>query len=182
MASKIFDAVWLHDCLVRLADSIASRRDKGAGKALVGLRTRGAILADRLQALLKERHGLDLPIGYLDATLYRDDLNMGAGLKAVIPSELDYDLNDRDIILCDDVISTGRSIRAAMGAIFDYGRPASISLCVMIDRGGRELPIHPDYLGVKIEVSKGGFVRLKLSEIDPQGDAVYVVGPGEPEP
>lgn len=182
MASKIFDNVWLEECLVRLADGIAARRDKGAGKALVGLRTRGAILADRLRDLLKKRHQLDVPIGYLDATMYRDDLHRGAGLKAVLPSEIDYDMNDRDIILVDDVISTGRSIRAAMDAIFDYGRPASITLCVMIDRGGRELPIHPDFLGVKIEVSKGGFVRLKLSEIDPQGDAVYVVGPGEPEP
>lgn len=182
MASKIFDQNWLHDCLIRLADSIASRRSLGAGKGLIGLRTRGAILADRFQALLKERHGLDVPIGYLDATMYRDDLNRGAGLKPVLPSEVDYDINDRDIILVDDVISTGRSIRAAMDAIFDYGRPSSITLCVMIDRGGRELPIHPDFLGVKIEVSKGGFVRLKLSEIDPQGDAVYVVGPGEPEP
>lgn len=182
MASKIFDSDWLADCLVRLADGIAARKDRGEGKALVGLRTRGAILADRLEKLLKKRHGLDLPLGYLDATLYRDDLHTGAGLKPVQPSELDYDLNGKDIILVDDVISTGRSIRAAMGAIFDYGRPAGIALCVMIDRGGRELPIHPDFLGVKIEVSKGGFVRLKLSEIDPQGDAVYVVGPGEPEP
>lgn len=182
MASKIFDDAWLRDCLIRLADSMASRRDKGSGKGLIGLRTRGAILADRLHKLLRERHGMDVPIGYLDATLYRDDLDRGAGLKAIMPSEIDYDLNDKDIILVDDVISTGRSVRAAMGALFDYGRPASISLCEMIDRGGRELPIHPDYLGVKIEVSKGGFVRLKLSEIDPQGDAVYVVGPGETEP
>lgn len=182
MASKIFDKEWLHDCLVRLADAIAAKRGMGAGKALVGLRTRGAILADRLRALLKERHGLDIPIGYLDATLYRDDLHKGAGLKPVLPSEIEFDLNDRDIILVDDVLSTGRSVRAAMGAIFDYGRPASISLCIMIDRGGRELPIHPDFLGVKMEVSKGGFVRLKLTEIDLQGDAVYVVGPGEPEP
>lgn len=182
MASKIFDDAWLRDCLVRLADSIASRREKGQGKALIGLRTRGAILADRLKAILKERHGLEVPIGYLDATLYRDDLHTGAGLKPVVPSEIEYDVTDKDIILVDDVVSTGRSIRAAMGAIFDYGRPATLSLCVMIDRGGRELPIHPDYLGVKIEVSKGGFVRLKLREIDPQGDAVYVVGPGEPEP
>lgn len=182
MASKIFDEMWLRDCLTRLADGISTRRDKGAGKALIGLRTRGAILADRLRVLLRERHNLDLPIGYLDATLYRDDLHRGAGLKSVKPSEVDFDLNDKDIILVDDVLSTGRSIRAAMGAIFDYGRPASLSLCIMIDRGGRELPIHPDFLGVKMEVSKGGFVRLKLKEIDPQGDAVYVVGPGEPEP
>ncbi len=182
MAAKIFDEAWLRDCLVRLADGIATRRDKGTGKALIGLRTRGAILADRLRALLQERHGLDLPIGYLDATLYRDDLHRGAGLKPVKPTEIDFDPNDRDVILIDDVLSTGRSIRAAMGALFDYGRPASIALCIMIDRGGRELPIHPDFLGVKMEVSKGGFVRLKLKEIDPQGDAVYVVGPGEPEP
>ncbi|MCC8181316.1 MAG: bifunctional pyr operon transcriptional regulator/uracil phosphoribosyltransferase PyrR [Planctomycetes bacterium] len=182
MASKIFDNAWLKDCLVRLADSIAARPDKGTGKAFIGLRTRGAILADRLRNLLLERHGIDAPIGYIDTTMYRDDLHKGAGLKPVLPSEIDFDLNDKDIILVDDVIYSGRSIRAAMGAIFDYGRPASISLCIMIDRGGRELPIHPDFLGVKIEVSKGGFVRLKLSEIDPQGDAVYVVGPGEPEP
>ena len=182
MASKIFDEVWLNECFVRLADSIVARRDKGTGKALIGLRTRGVIIADRLKTLAQQRHSLDLPIGSLDATLYRDDLRAGAGLKPIQPSNLAFDVTGKDIILCDDVISTGRSIRAAMGMIFDYGRPASIVLCAMIDRGGRELPIHPDYLGVKIEVSKGGFVRLKLSEIDPQGDAVYVVGPGEPEP
>lgn len=182
MASKIFDSSWLKECLSRLADSIAARKENGRGKALIGLRTRGAILADRLRDLLMAKHGVDVPIGYIDATMYRDDLHTGAGLKSVLPSEIDFDLNNRDIILVDDVICTGRSIRAAMGAIFDYGRPASIALCVMIDRGGRELPINPDFLGVKIEVAKGGFVRLKLSEIDPQGDAVYVVGPGEPEP
>lgn len=184
MASKIFDEIWLRERLIGLADSIVSRKDKGgAGKALVGLRTRGVIIADRLRALIKERHGLGLPIGYLDATLYRDDLHTSpAGMKSIQPTNLEFDVTDRDIILCDDVVSTGRSIRAAMGMIFDFGRPASIVLCAMIDRGGRELPIHPDYLGVKIEVSKGGFVRLKLSEIDPQGDAVFVVGPGESEP
>ncbi|MCL2000328.1 MAG: bifunctional pyr operon transcriptional regulator/uracil phosphoribosyltransferase PyrR [Planctomycetes bacterium] len=182
MAAKIFDEAWLSDCLIRLAGGIAAYQGKGAGKALVGLRTRGAILAERLRTLLQERHRLALPIGYLDATLYRDDLHRGAGLKAVKPSEIDFDPNDKDLILVDDVLSTGRSIRAAMGALFDYGRPASISLCIMIDRGGRELPIHPDFLGVKIEVSKEGFVRLKLKEIDRQGDAVYVVGLGEAEP
>ena len=182
MAAKIFNQEWLAECLIRLAGGIAARRTLGNGKAIIGLRTRGAILADRLSAILKAKHGLDLPLGYLDATLYRDDIHRGAALKPVQPSELDFDLNDKDIVLVDDVLSTGRSVRAAMGAIFDYGRPAGISLCVMIDRGGRELPIHSDYLGVKMEVSQGGFVRLRLKEIDPQGDAVYVVGPGEPEP
>lgn len=182
MASKLFNEVWLRDCLSRLADAIDARKGSGNGKAIIGLRTRGAILADRLKELIQKKHAAEIPIGYLDATLYRDDLHKGAGLKPVLPSEIDFDLNDKDIVLVDDVISTGRSIRAAMGAIFDYGRPASIALCAMIDRGGRELPIQPDFLGVKLEVPKGGFVRLKLKEIDPQGDAVYVVGPGEPEP
>jgi pyrimidine operon attenuation protein/uracil phosphoribosyltransferase len=182
MASKIYDSAWLDDTIRRLARDIVYNRTPRSGKALVGLRTRGAILADRLRSIIAVEHGLELPIGYLDATLYRDDLHTGAGLKAVKPSEIDFDLNDRDLILVDDVLYTGRSIRAAMGALFDYGRPSCIRLCSMIDRGGRELPIHPDFLGVKIETPKGGFVRLRLSEIDPQGDAVYVVGPGEPEP
>lgn len=182
MASKIYDKSWLDDCIVRLAGDIVNNRTPGGNKALIGLRTRGAVLADRLKTAIAERYGQDLPIGYLDATLYRDDLHTGAGLKSVLPSDIAFDMNERDIILVDDVLSTGRSVRAAMGAIFDYGRPSSIRLCVMIDRGGHELPICPDFLGVKLEVPKGGFVRLKLSEIDPQGDAVYVVGPGEPEP
>lgn len=182
MASKMYDSAWLDDCIVRLAGEIVNNRTPRSDKALVGLRTRGAILADRLKKVIAEKHGMDLPIGYLDVTLYRDDLHRGAGLKPVLPSEIEFDINDRDIVLVDDVLSTGRSIRAAMGALFDYGRPASVRLCVMIDRGGHELPIRADFLGVNLEVPKGGFVRLKLSEIDPQGDAVYVVGPGEPEP
>lgn len=182
MASKMYDNVWLDDCVHRLAGEIVNNRTPGNNKALIGLRTRGAILADRLQKIIREKHNLDLPIGYLDATMYRDDLHRGAGLKPVVPSDISFDINDRDVILVDDVLSTGRSIRAAMGAIFDYGRPACIRLCVMIDRGGHELPIVPDFHGVNLEVPKGGFVRLKFSEIDPQGDAVYVVGPGEPEP
>ena len=182
MASKMYDSAWLDDCIHRLADEIMSNRTPRGDKALIGLRTRGAILADRFRTIIAGKYGATLPIGYLDATMYRDDLHRGAGLKAVSPSEIEFDLNEKDIILVDDVFSTGRSVRAAMGAIFDYGRPASIRLCTMIDRGGHELPINPDFCGIRLEVPKGGFVRLKLSEIDPQGDAVYVVGPGESEP
>lgn len=182
MASKMYDRDWLDDTIGRLAGEIVNNRTPNSRKALIGLRTRGAILADRLKAEVAEKYGQSLPIGYLDATFYRDDLDRGAGLKPVIPSEIHFNLNDHDIILVDDVFSTGRSVRAAMGAIFDYGRPSSVRLCVMIDRGGHELPISPDFLGVSLQVPKGGFVRLKLSEIDPQGDAVYVVGPGESEP
>ena len=181
MASRLYGPEWVQDTLARIADEIAANRAPGDGKVILGLRTRGAVLAERLQALLAER-GVDAPIGYLDATLYRDDLHTGAGLKAVTPTEIDFDLSGKAIVLVDDVLSTGRTIRAAMGAVFDYGRPASLRLCCMLDRGGRELPIHADFVGAHVDVPKGGFVRLKLAEVDPQGDAVYVVAPGEPEP
>lgn len=182
MASKIYDSIWVEEALERLAENIVHNRAPGAEKAIVGLRTRGAILADRLRRVIDERYGLRFPLGYLDVTMYRDDLHRGAGLKAVLPSEIAFDINDKAIVLVDDVISTGRSVRAAMGALFDYGRPASVRLCVMLDRGGRELPIGPDFMGARIEVPKGGFVRLRLKEVDELGDSVYVVGPGESEP
>jgi pyrimidine operon attenuation protein / uracil phosphoribosyltransferase len=181
MATRLYDAAWICETVSRLADEILANRMPGEHRAIVGLRTRGAILADRLAGLLSGR-GAKWPVGYLDATLYRDDLHTGAGLKNLQPTRLPFDLNDRAVILVDDVLSTGRTIRAAMGALFDYGRPSCIRLCAMLDRGGRQLPIHPDFVGARVEVPKGGFVRLKLQEIDPQGDAVYVVGSGDAEP
>lgn len=181
VASKLYGPQWVEETLARIAGEIANNRAPGAVKSLVGLRTRGAIMADRIRELLRSRHGLTVDIGYLDATLYRDDLHRGAGLKAIKPTEIDFDINDRSLILVDDVLSTGRTIRAAMGALFDYGRPASVRLCVMLDRGGRELPIQADFCGARVEVPRDGLVRLKFSEVDPQGDAVYVIGPGEPE-
>ena len=181
MASRLFDAAWLDATIDRLAGEIAADPARGAGRALLGLRTRGAVIAERLRERLRAR-GVDAPIGYLDATFYRDDLHTGAGLKPVQPTEIPFELEGRAIVLVDDVLSTGRTVRAAMGAIFDYGRPGAIRLCVMIDRGGRELPIQSDYRGARIEVPKGGFVRVRLADVDPQGDAVFLVAPGDSEP
>ncbi len=181
MATLLHEADWVESTLNRLAQEILKDPSPGKSKVLVGLRTRGAILADRLGKIIEES-GQGLPIGYIDATMYRDDLHTGAGLKPIQPSEINFDLNDRTVILVDDVVCTGRTIRAAIGALFDYGRPAAIRLCCMLDRGERELPIQPDFVGENIQVQKGGFVRLKLKDTDPQGDAVYLVGPGEEEP
>ena len=174
MAARLYDAAWLDATLDRLAGEIATDPAPGAGRALLGLRTRGAVIAERLRERLRAR-GVDAPIGYLDATFYRDDLRTGAGLKPVQPTEIPFDLEGRAAVLVDDVLSTGRTVRAAMGAIFDYGRLGSIRLCVMIDRGGRELPIQADFCGAHIEVPRGGFVRVRLAGVDPQGDAVFLV-------
>lgn len=179
MASKLYDAGWIAAALQRLAGQMkaeAARREI----AVVGLQTRGAVLARRLAALLE--HGSPVPVGTLDITPYRDDLHTGAGLKPIRESEMTFDLTGKCVILVDDVVCTGRTIRAAMDAIFHYGRPGCIRLCAMMDRGGRELPIQPDYTGARVDVPPGGYVRLKLTEIDDLGDAVYLVAPGEEEP
>lgn len=181
MATKLYAADWVAETVARIADEIVADRGPGTGRALIGLQTRGALLATRLGAELARR-GHALPVGSIDATMYRDDLHTGAGLKPLKESEIAFDLNDRSIILVDDVMSTGRTIRAAMEAIFSFGRPACIRLAIMLDRGGKELPIRPDFTGARVDVPRGGFVRLKLSEIDPLGDAVYLVGAGEEEP
>lgn len=180
MATQLYDASWITETLQRLADEISVSRMPTRSRALVGLRTRGAILAERLAHALA-RQGSEVPVGAIDATFYRDDLDRGGGLREVQASEIPFDLNDRSVILVDDVLLTGRTIRAAMDALFAYGRPACIRLCVMIDRGGRELPIQPDFVGARVDVPRGAFVRLKLTEID-GCDAVFVVGPGEEEP
>ncbi len=180
MATQLYDEAWVAEAVRRLADEIHADRAPGAGRALVGIRTRGAILAERRHAALAER-GLDAPRGFLDATMYRDDLHTGAGLKEIKATEITFDLTDRTLVLVDDVVSTGRTVRAAMEALFAYGRPAAIRLLAMLDRGGRELPIRPDFVGARVEVPRGSFVRLRLAEVD-DADAVWVVGPGEEEP
>ncbi len=180
MPTKLYDEEWVRDTVMRLSDEILADRVPGTGRAILGIRTRGAVLADRIAAELKRR-GHDLPLGYIDTTFYRDDLHKGGGLKEIRPTAIGFDVNDRDIVLVDDVLSSGRTVRAAMDLLFDYGRPSCIRLCVMLDRGGREMPIYPNFTGARVDVPKGGFVRLRLAEID-RGDAVYVVGRGEEEP
>ncbi len=133
---------------------------------IVGIRSRGNILASRMVKEIKKETGADVPLGILDITLYRDDFTSVGPDPVVRETEIDFDINGKNVILVDDVLFTGRTIRAAMDALMDFGRPASIRLAVLIDRGERELPIQPDYISKKMAVNAGEIVEVKLKEID----------------
>lgn len=132
----------------------------GANSALVGMHTGGAWLAERIHALL----GKDIPLGTLDVSFYRDDFSRSGLHAEVTPSDIPFDVTGRDIILVDDVLYTGRSVRAAMNELFDYGRPASITLAVMVDRGGRELPIAPQVTGVVLALAPDQNIQLNRDQ------------------
>jgi len=162
------DADRMSRALTRIAHEILER-NRGAGElALVGIRTRGVPLARRLARALKEINGVDVPTGALDITLYRDDLMRSAvGPQPVIRrTEVSFSIDDRKILLVDDVLYTGRTIRAALDALIDFGRPRAIQLVVLVDRGHRELPIKADYVGKNLPTSLRQSVQVRLQEID----------------
>ena len=134
----------------RLRPTEAAPRPSGQRLALVGIRTRGAVLADRLARAITQIDGAEVPVGALDITLYRDDLTAIGPHPVVHQTELSFDLTDQRLVLVDDVLYTGRTVRAALDALLDYGRPAGIQLAVLVDRGHRELPIRPDYVGKNV--------------------------------
>ncbi len=134
--------------------------------AFVGIRTRGPTLARRVAAVLKEKHGLPVLVGELDATLYRDDLNTLLPKGRIDATHIPFDVTDKTVILFDDVLHTGRTVRAAVDHLMALGRPRAIFLAVLVDRGGRELPIEARFVGKQVAMSKGGDVRVRLTEID----------------
>ena len=142
--------------------------------AVVGIRSRGEILAQRLSSLLSRQMGKDIPCGTLDITLYRDDLNSprGGAQPQVRTTEIGFDIDDKIIVLVDDVLYTGRSVRAAMGALIDLGRPRAIRLAVLVDRVGREFPIQADYAGYKSDAKPGELVQVNLTESDGKDEVV----------
>jgi len=168
----------------------AQRSDRaaegGSGVALVGIQTRGVPLARRLARLIEERAGVEPVLGAVDITFYRDDVTVRGGeapLAAqplVRATQLDFPLEGRTVVLVDDVLYTGRTIRAAIEALFDYGRPARVQLAVLVDRGHRELPIRPDYIGKNLPTARGERIQVQLVEVD-ELDAVLLVGSPEEE-
>lgn len=163
----LFDDAKIASLINNVATQIAAEAQSGATLALVGIRSRGEILAQRLQQTLDQEHNLDVDCGTLDITLYRDDLDrMTYHQPKVRSTEISFDINGRLIILVDDVLNTGRSIRAALDALVDLGRPQAIRLAVLIDRGQRELPIRPDYVGQEINAPKDKRVHVCLREVD----------------
>ena len=165
---QVMDADRMSRALTRIAHEILERNRGLDELALVGIRTRGVPLARRLAQLLREINGDDVPTGSLDITLYRDDLMRHAvGPQPVVRrTEIPFSIDDRRILLVDDVLYTGRTIRAALDALIDFGRPRSIQLVVLVDRGHRELPIKADYVGKNLPTSVKQSVQVRLQEID----------------
>jgi len=164
-ASILSDAE-LSRALTRIAHEILERNKGAQDLALVGIHTRGIPLATRLAQKLHEFEGHQVPLGKLDITLYRDDLSEIAHQPIVRRTEVPFDLASRKVILVDDVLYTGRTVRAALDALIDLGRPASIQLAVLVDRGHRELPIRADYVGKNLPTARTEVVKVKLQESD----------------
>ena len=152
--------------LKRIAHEILEKHKDGKDLFLIGIRRRGVTLAERLSAKIKEIGGFEVPIGALDINLYRDDLSEVASQPILRKTEVPFSVKDRKIILVDDVLYTGRTIRAALDAIIDLGRPHSIQLAVLLDRGHRELPIRADYVGKNVPTSHKELIEVKLVEDD----------------
>jgi pyrimidine operon attenuation protein / uracil phosphoribosyltransferase len=154
--------------LRRIAHEIAEKNPELADLAIVGIHTRGAILARRLHAFLGELSAAELPIGDLDISFYRDDVGAKspASQPVVHASHIDFDIAERTVVLVDDVLFTGRTARAAIEALFDYGRPRRVQLAVLCDRGHRELPIRPDYVGKNLPTAPAERVNVSLEESD----------------
>lgn len=170
----ILDSGQIERILVGLANQIVSETPVELDIAVIGIRSRGEILAQRLSSRLSHQLGKDVPYGTLDITLYRDDLNspQGTTQPEVRTTEIGFDIDDKIIILVDDVLYTGRSTRAAMDALIDLGRPRAIRLAVLVDRVGRELPIQADYAGYKADAAPGKLVQVSLVESDGKDEVV----------
>ena len=168
----VMDADRIGRSLMRIAHEIVERNRGAEELALVGIRTRGVPIAKRLARAIKDINGHDIPTGALDITLYRDDLMRHAvGPQPLIRrTEIPFSIDGKRILLVDDVLYTGRTIRAALDALIDFGRPKSIQLIVLVDRGHRELPIKADYVGKNVPTSLAESVQVRLTEIDGRDD------------
>jgi pyrimidine operon attenuation protein/uracil phosphoribosyltransferase len=158
----------LRRTLKRIAHEIAEKNPDSSGLAIVGIHTRGAVIARRLHVLLAELTGVELPFGDIDISFYRDDVGAKAPETQPIvhASHIDFDISERTVVLVDDVLFTGRTVRAAIDALFDYGRPRRVQLAVLCDRGHRELPIRPDYVGKNLPTAREERVNVSLEESD----------------
>jgi pyrimidine operon attenuation protein/uracil phosphoribosyltransferase len=163
---QIMTADEIRRATTRISHEIVEKQAGTAGLVLIGIQRRGVPLARRIAASINEHEGASIPVGALDITFYRDDLSMVAQQPVVKGTDLPFDLNGATVILVDDVLYTGRTIRAAMDALVDFGRPQAIRLAVLVDRGHRELPIRADHVGKNVPTSREEVVRVHLEEID----------------
>jgi len=176
--AKIMDREAMERALMRIAHEIVEK-NKGTGElAIIGIRNRGAYLAERVAAYIEKIERVKVPVGILDITLYRDDLTTVSEQPVVHKTEIDFDITGKKIILVDDVLYTGRTIRCALDALIDFGRPRYIQLAVLIDRGHRELPIRADFIGKNVPTALKETVQVKLKEADGK-DEVLILEKGD---
>lgn len=172
--SNIIDKEGFNRIITRIAHEILEQNKGSRNLVLIGMRTRGEFLARRIREKIKEIDGVELPFGVLDVTLYRDDFRTRLKQPEVSVSDITFDINEKNIIVVDDVLYTGRTVRSALNALMDLGRPSSIQLCILIDRGHRELPIRADYVGKNVPTSLNEEIKVKMEEFDGE-DAIYLV-------
>jgi pyrimidine operon attenuation protein / uracil phosphoribosyltransferase len=165
METVVLDRDDIRRTLVRIAHEIVEKNADGP-IAIVGIHRRGAVLAKRLHALTSELLASEVPLGFADIAFYRDDLATRQAAPVVHSTQLDFPLEGRTVVIVDDVLYTGRTVRAAIDELFDYGRPARVQLAVLVDRGHRELPIRPDYVGKNIPTAQEQRVNVRVEEID----------------
>ena len=163
---QIMTADEIRRATIRLSHEIVEKQAGTDGLLLIGIQRRGVPLARRIAAAIAENEGIEVPVGALDITFYRDDLSMVAQQPVVKGTDLPFGIDGRTIVLVDDVLYTGRTIRAAMDALVDFGRPQAIRLAVLVDRGHRELPIRADHVGKNVPTSREELVRVHVEEID----------------
>jgi pyrimidine operon attenuation protein/uracil phosphoribosyltransferase len=174
--TTVMDADGVRRAITRIAHEILERNKGTDALALVGIRSRGVHIADRIAAVIQEIEGVELPRGIVDITLYRDDLARGEQTPVIRGTDIPFELEGMRIVLVDDVLYTGRTIRAAMDALMDFGRPENVQLAVMIDRGHRELPIRADYVGKNLPTARSQSVQVRLREVDGVDDDVVLEG------
>ena len=172
--SQLMSATEIDRTLQRVAHEIVERSGGTANLALIGVRRRGVPLANRIAQAMREIDRVEVPVGTLDITLYRDDLSKVAAHPVIQSSDINFSVDDKDLILVDDVLYTGRTARAAMNALFDLGRPRSLRLCVLIDRGHREMPIEASFVGRMVQTSNTEIIEVKLREIDQEERVILV--------
>jgi len=172
--AKILDKEAVGRSIMRIAHEVLEKNKGTSNLCLIGIRNRGVYLAKRLAESIKKIEGQDVPVGVLDITLYRDDLALASGQPVVRKTEIGFDINEKKLILVDDVLYTGRTVRAALDALVDFGRPKIIQMAVLVDRGHRELPVRADFVGKNIPTAKNETVEVHLIEADGEDEVVIV--------
>jgi pyrimidine operon attenuation protein/uracil phosphoribosyltransferase len=174
MSTLLMNGEEMNRAITRIAHEILEKNKGTQDLALVGIRTRGVFLANRLRDKIKEIEKTTLDLGILDITLYRDDLATNKDTPVLRDTDIPFAIDGKKVVLCDDVLFTGRTIRAAIDALVDFGRPAQVQLAVLIDRGHRELPFRPDFVGKNIPTAKNMRVKVHMTEEDPKDQVIVI--------